>query len=167
MMSDERRDWLEGQASDQLERERWERGGFSVRIPDGRELLFYTPYDTVIAAHAILSEAEIAMRSPSQLLDDHHDVVGVSNFDDDMSEATLTEKGNRVGVAIVNYGLAYENRMGEPWESWLSDMIADIGHFYCNLPADQREWDDPEEGFAHILELASRHVADERVECDP
>lgn len=76
-------DWLEGQASDQLEREAYERerreaeygpnatrgaGAFTwahgviVAYQDEYELAFNSHDEAVRAAHAILSEVEIAQR---------------------------------------------------------------------------------------------------------
>jgi hypothetical protein len=53
--------------------------------------------------------------------------------------STNAEKGERVAAFVADYIARYEGGHGEPPETVLYDIIADLGHWYATLPADQRE----------------------------
>lgn len=82
-------DWQESRASHQLEYEEWQTEqraptapSFDVRLPDGRTLIFETVDDAVIAAHTILSEAEIAKRVPHCAMCNDARIIAVAGPDE-------------------------------------------------------------------------------------
>jgi hypothetical protein len=75
--------------------------------------------------------------------------------------STNIEKAARVAAYVADYCAKYEGGHGEPPETFLADIIADIGHWYAQTPDDLREDCDENrtirDWFEGILQSASRH----------